>query len=283
MKRLFTFLLLAPVAFSLTAQDGFLWKISGNGLKKDSYLYGTIHVICEEDVVIQDNLAVVFEQIDKLFLELDLSDPGIMQTLMAKSIDPGMVEIYSEFDPEIATQIDIILNETMGMGFDQMKMMKPFVLMGILAQAFFECVAKTSYEAVFMKMAKEQDRQIAIKGLETVDFQLSLFDSIPLEEQLESLREIVRDREESRVFMENMARLYKQQDLTGLYKLIEKEDTFAEFSEELLTKRNIAWIPVIEKSMKSGSCLFAVGAGHLPGENGVIELLRAKGYKVEAY
>ena len=283
MRRFFTFLLLLPVTLSLIAQDGLLWKISGNGLKKESYLFGTIHMICEEDLFIPDNLTIVFNKIDKLFLELDLTDPSILQAIMSKSMDPAMVEAYGEFEPEIAEKIDAMLNEALGVGFDQMKMMKPFALTSILSQSLLDCENKTAYETVFVDMAKQQENKVVIKGLETVDFQLGLFDSIPLEEQLQSLKELIREFEESRVFMKKMVEMYLKQDLKRLYRLIEEDKTFADLSDEFIVKRNATWIPVIEKNMKSGSCLFAVGAGHLPGEKGVIELLREKGYTVKAH
>ena len=79
-----------------------------------------------------------------------------------------------------------------------------------------------------------------------------------------------------------MLNLYLNEDLEGLYKIVSEEsDAIPEFNHNFLVVRNKNWIPVIEKNISSNSFFIAVGAAHLPGENGVIQLLRSKGYSVE--
>ena len=79
--------------------------------------------------------------------------------------------------------------------------------------------------------------------------------------------------------VDQMVEMYKRQDLQGLAKMISSEDSgFAEYEELLLVNRNKNWIPLMGAMMLEKPTFFAVGAGHLPGEYGVIELLRREGY-----
>lgn len=81
---------------------------------------------------------------------------------------------------------------------------------------------------------------------------------------------------------DEMLNLYLKEDLEGLYKVVSEESSsIPEFNYNFLEVRNKNWIPVIEKSISSNSIFIAVGAAHLPGESGVIQLLRSKGYSVE--
>jgi uncharacterized protein YbaP (TraB family) len=128
--------------------------------------------------------------------------------------------------------------------------------------------------------SKAQGDQIPVSGLETVEYQMSIFDKIPPKEMAEFIMETVRNPEEGEKTFQKMVQYYHKQDLENLAKLILESDELGSSAEELLDKRNLNWIPKMDALMSSKSCFFAVGAGHLGGPNGVIELLRKKGYEV---
>ncbi|MCT4643567.1 MAG: TraB/GumN family protein [Carboxylicivirga sp.] len=281
MKKLFTsVILLLFVAISF-GQKSLLWKISGNDLEKPSYLFGTIHLICPDDYFIPENLPEALKQCKQLVLEVDMSDPTLMQKMQAGMMNPQMKNIKADLSEEDAKIINDALVKAMGMGIDQLGIMKPWALSTMIAVTMgLECKQPAQYEMELMKMAKE--KEMPLMGLETVEAQLAVFDNIPYTRQLEMLTDGIKNIEEDKALFVKMVDHYKAQDVFGLYKLMLEQDEMADFGEYLLDGRNKNWIPILTKSMNDKACFIAVGAGHLGGENGVIALLRAKGYKVEA-
>jgi uncharacterized protein YbaP (TraB family) len=123
-----------------------------------------------------------------------------------------------------------------------------------------------------------------VKGLETMSFQMSIFDSIPYTLQAKQLLRYVENfgkNEEQNEFAE-MMQAYRNQELSKLEAITKKEDGGMEgFTQILLYNRNKDWVEKLQTMMPTQSLVVAVGAGHLPGNQGVIDLLRKKGYKVE--
>jgi hypothetical protein len=132
-----------------------------------------------------------------------------------------------------------------------------------------------------MKIA--QAREKPFDGLETLDFQMSMFDSIPYEVQAQMLVETIQEETgEDGGKLDTLVLLYKQQNLNGMESLFQSDQSgLAEFEDLLLNKRNNNWIPVMRSMMSEGTTLFAVGAGHLVGKRGVIRLLEAEGYTLK--
>src|SRR5690606_34094078 len=158
---------------------------------------------------------------------------------------------------------------------------KPFFISAMFYPKMIDCPMQ-SVDQEFMKLSADSKKEIL--GLETLRDQMGVFDSIPYEVQLEELlksikSDFVNDKNESRKLYE----AYASQDVEAMYRLaIESENRLtSEFQELLLDNRNKSWIPVIETQMEKQPSFFAVGAAHLGGPSGVINLLRQAGYKVE--
>jgi len=138
-----------------------------------------------------------------------------------------------------------------------------------------------SYEMELTEMAQKAKKPI--DGLETVQYQMSMFDSIPYEAQAQMLVESIKGEavEEDDEFGK-MVELYKNQDLLGLQELItgSSDDMMTKYEKILIVNRNRNWIDPIKENMKKQATFFAVGAGHLAGEEGVIALLRKEGFDV---
>jgi uncharacterized protein YbaP (TraB family) len=138
-----------------------------------------------------------------------------------------------------------------------------------------------SYEMELYEMANSTSKNVS--GLETMEYQMSLFDSIPYETQAEMLVESIKNGEDASDQMEMLVQQYLNQDIAALSNLISEESAEGgNFEELLLVKRNKNWIPQISAKSAVQSTFYAVGAGHLGGEFGVIKLLRNEGYKVKA-
>jgi uncharacterized protein YbaP (TraB family) len=131
----------------------------------------------------------------------------------------------------------------------------------------------------FVKMATEQKKELL--GLEKVEDQLAVFDAIPDSLEIRSIMNMVNDFDAQKKEFNRMSTIYKSQDLEALYQLIAESPEMMGSQELLLDRRNRNWIPVMDSAMKKTSTFFAVGAGHLGGNQGVLELLRKQGYSVK--
>ena len=134
-----------------------------------------------------------------------------------------------------------------------------------------------SYELELAEMARHQEKEL--EGLETLDFQLSLFDSIPYPVQAQMLLESVRAPQSA---SDEMYRWYREQEIEKLAESVSTSDaSLTPYIEMMLDQRNRTWVPLIADAMRTNVCLFAVGAGHLGGKEGVLSRLREAGFRVK--
>lgn len=281
MKKILVFCLTIILSIGSYAQEkSLLWQISGNGLSKPSYLFGTIHLICPTDYFMSDATKAAFEKTEQVYLELDMDDPSLMTKMMQTSMFTDGKKLKDYLKTEDYTLLNDYFKQKMGMGLDQINGMKPFTVMSMLYMTLLSCQPQ-SYELVFTQMATNAKKEML--GLETVEFQMGVFDQIPYEKQAGMLADMVRKKEESIKEFSEMVALYKQQDIEQLLKLMdESEWDFNGYEDLLLANRNTTWIPVMQKAMQTKPTFFAVGAGHLGGEKGVLSLLKKQGYVVKA-
>lgn len=276
----FAVFIVSYIANAQKLENSLLWKISGNGIEKPSFLYGTMHAVCETNI--NENVIKAFEQTNQLYLEIDMDDPNLQAKMMSKMMMENGVTISSLVSEEESKIIDTFLKENVGFSLKTIDTFKPFMISSMYLPKLLDCPLK-AVDMELMKIATEQSEEVL--GLETIESQLIIFDKIPYKIQVEEVlktakNNMVKDKEE----MNKMLSIYKSENIEKMLELsLESENKmFAEYTDDLLTKRNKNWIPTIEKVTKEKPTLFAVGAAHLAGDNGVIKLLRTKGYKVEA-
>lgn len=260
-------------------KNSLLWEISGNGLTESSYLYGTIHIICPDDFELGDHVNKAFASTKQLVLELNMTDPKEMSSIQQLMISNEPVDYKGLLTESQYQKLDEKLTERMGVGMNFLKAMKPFALSSMMQLTVMDCAQPASYETTFMGMANDQG--IAVSGLETGAFQMSIFDEIPLEEQISWITEFLDNEAKGKEEWKEMLALYKAQDVEGLGEILNDSPEYEKYEDELLTKRNQRWIPQIAEMAKEKSVFVAVGAAHLGGKNGVIRLLKAAGYKVK--
>lgn len=284
LKKFLTTSMLCFVVFITVAgpavshENSLLWKIEGNGLAEPSWLFGTQHVMCGEDFMVLDHALERLKSSDGLVLEIDLSDPAVQQQMMQLSRLPEGKGIPENIhDGEARSDVEDFFTLHFGAGLDRFGDTQPIMLMTMAITAIAECEEPIkSHDIHLMQEASKLGTDIT--ALETVEFQFSLFDKIPIGQQVQELVSMVQDPATERDKFRSMTELYRRQDIDGLYQMI-REDQFMQANDELLIdERNRAWIPGIEEMSRGKSMFYAVGAGHLPGENGVINLLRAAGY-----
>lgn len=261
-----------------------LWKISGNGLTKPSYLFGTIHMLCADDAILSDQLKNIIRKVDVVYFEVDIDNLmemlGVIGKMKMKG-DTTLQDLLSKDDYEKVKEYF----ESKGslLPFSMLETYKPILALSTLEESSMTCDNTAMMEQVIMQEAKQTDK--TIKGLETMAYQAGVLDSIPYKLQAEQLvtyiNDIDKNNKEEDKELDQMMKAYKSQDLEALEKLMMKTDMgIGNFTDVLLYNRNRNWVTKLKTLMPEKSLLVAVGAGHLPGEKGVINLLRKAGYKV---
>ncbi|MBD2705668.1 TraB/GumN family protein [Spirosoma sp. BT702] len=267
---------------STQAQDNtLLYEVTGPGLTKPSYLYGTLHLVCPNDLTISESVQKAVGDAQQVYLELDLDDPSMMINMQKAIIMTDGKTLKDLLKPEDYTVLDNYLKEKMKMGLAQFERFKPIGLLSLMYMTVLPC-QPASYDMTFAQMAAKDKKEVL--GLETIDAQLAALDKIPIEEQLKGLVDMAKMPDEAKKEFSDLLTAYKTNDVSKLMALMKssKFGDIGEFEDSLLGERNANWIPVIEKAAKEKPTFFAFGAGHLGNDKGVINLLRQKGYTVKA-
>lgn len=282
MKKLFiaALALVASLAQAQKLDNALLWKISGNGLTKPSYLFGTMHITC--DATLDKNVLAALDNTGRLFLELDMDNPNMQAEMMSGLMMRDGAKMSTLASPEDFKIVDEFLTKNTGMGAKMMDGMMPSVVEMMVMPKMMDCPMQ-SIEEELIKVTKKQNETVT--GLEEVAEQMAVFASIPYKEQMDQLVLTAKEGlEKGKVKYARMNKLYMAKDLNGLMAFMNEADNkmYGENADVLLDNRNANWIPKIEKAAKEIPTFFGVGAAHLGGDKGVIMLLRKKGYKVEA-
>ena len=193
------------------------------------------------------------------------------------SLNPGMKNLQSELSDSTSSALDDFLTTNYGVGLAQMGILKPLVLSSMVLVKLLPCPEVESYEGFFTARATAASKPIA--GLETVEFQMGMFDQIPQSVQLAELSKMLTG-DDSRQELKKLVQTYQSENIHILHEAMNSSGMMADYRGLMLDDRNRNWIAKIEESMRAKSVFVAVGAGHLGGELGVISLLKNAGYTV---
>ncbi len=282
MRRLYLLLSVLLVWHHVPAQTGsrsLLWEISGKGLPAPSYVLGTIHMLCPEDLLWSAAMDSALGKARSVCMELDMDDPQTLQKMMQgfKGPDTGksLKEILAPADYQRFAKF---ANDSAGIDPTALEEIDPGMLPLMFLGKLLPCSMPASYEARIAMQAATAKKPL--EGLESVDEQLSLLQMLDTDTSGSEIMKLV----DSFAFMKQQFRqlvaIFRQQNLDSLAGMIESSPMLGGQTDALLRDRNRRWIPRMEGYMRKGSVFFAVGAGHLPGKDGVLQLLRNAGYRV---
>ncbi|MCW4468483.1 TraB/GumN family protein [Flavobacterium sp. MFBS3-15] len=283
MKSYFALLLLIICSgcTSQALEKSLLWKISGNGLAEPSYLFGTLHSACT--IEMDNKITDAIGSTKQLYLEIDYQDPDFEKEFAEAPRDMKEgITIESMLSDEDFQLLDTYFIENKGRSVRIHNTLKPEFINMMLTSKILDCTTK-SYEEEIVAITKRQGKETF--GLEKIKFQVMMYDRIPYSIQLEGLMKNIKDNlANGRKKAKIMAAMYEEEDIEGLENFIRNSDnkTYSNYADIILSERNRAWIPKIEEAAKAKPTFFAFGVTHLAGTEGVIMLLRKKGYKVEA-
>lgn len=283
-KASFILCCLLFIAVSLNAQ--LLWKVSGNGLNKPSYLFGTHHLVDSKQIVEIDKVLGYIDGVDAVVGEMDLGDKMGMQIKIMKAAmmkDQTIADLISTDDYAL---VDAEFKAVLGYGLKPLEKMKPMMLSTmytVMAYMKDNNISKQpdAVDELVQKYGKKNKKEIV--GLETVEQQADiLFNSISLNRQAEILVKAVKDKAQQNADAVKLTKAYLAGDLKAL-ELIYAEQTDMTQDEKniLVNYRNNDWVNQFKTLLPAKSCFVAVGCLHLVGESGLIKQLQNAGYTVE--
>jgi uncharacterized protein YbaP (TraB family) len=263
-------------------KSSLLWEISGKELKSPSWLYGTIHMLCPQDLHFSTATLDALKQSKSLYLEINMEDQQEMQELQSALVMPEGYSFKNLMTEAEYEQLSAWCRDSMHIDLSMLDRLKPLVLITLVSKQYFTAACKepASCELEFIKLAKAQ--QLPVRGLEKVSDQLAIFDSIPDKEEVQIILRTINESDKSRDLYQRMRLAYTNQDISALSDLMAETEDMVKYKDILLDNRNRNWISTITGEAGKASTFFAVGAGHLGGNAGVIALLRKEGYTVKA-
>ena len=279
-------LLIAFLGFSITlsaqtkkATNSLLWEISGNGLKKPSYLFGTHHLIGAKFADTMKVLQKKFRSTDAVVGEIVMD--STTQTKMAPFLVMKNNTLDSLLTKSEYKEVEAYFKSKQpGFELKQLNNFKPAMVAIMMMLFEHPDMLKDIGEGMddsFQKYAKKNGK--SLYGLETAEYQGALLFDSDLQKQKKALLKSIREVDKSKQKMEQLKTYYITQDIDKLTELFKNQDEEnKEFMTELLKNRNNRWLAQLPALMEKQSLFIVVGAGHLVGAEGLIKGLQLKGY-----
>ena len=263
------------------AENSLLWEISGNGLQKPSYLFGTYHYAGKDFIDTMKVLNAKLNQADMIVGEL------IIDSTLKSRLVPFMIMMDNSLDkllnPTEYQKVADYLKKISGQDLKLFNIMKPVtVQMTILQFTAPKSNISSSNPAIDQYLQDYgKANHKAVVGLETAEDQAVVLFGSSLQRQKELLLKSIGDEKKNKKESQKLYEDYINQDLTSLEKTFTKLAYYTqEEFEALIKNRNAKWMAQLPDLMQNGSLFIAVGAGHLVGEDGLIKGLKAKGFTV---
>lgn len=282
LKTIVTILLIAVLCNAAIAQsnnlkeNSVLWKVEHPDLDKASYIYGTMHMMCESDFNIPKKVMRVMNEVDELALEVNMSDPEEMQNIQA--IMASARPVSQEVSEEQFEKLDSLIQEKLGMPLKQIDSYGLSTVNMVMASKMLPCDTLKYMEMELIQIANSKG--ITINGLETGEIQMNYINKgYPSSFAYKQILLFDTYKSDFRKTIQ----FYKDEDITEAVALLTKEEYMdANAIEYILTRRNEDWAAKMPAMMKNKQTLFAVGAAHLLNDYGIINLLEKQGYTVTA-
>ena len=277
--------LLAGLTGELRAQEkSFLWRVNSD--QNRLYILGSIHLLKKETYPLKKSIEDAFEQTKKLVLEIDLSSANsqkIQQLMLQKSISTDGTMLHQSVSDETYQAVAKRAKE-LDIDIRVLSPFKPWVIAMTMAAIKLQQLGfdpSLGVDRHLAERAKQTDKPTA--GLETAEFQLDLFDRFSAKEQELLLRQSMDEMDHVERNVTAIVQAWKSGDVGAVERhlLVGMRD-YPEIHRKVIDDRNQRWLPQIENLLSRGeNALIVVGAAHLVGKNGIIELLKDRGYRVE--
>ena len=271
------------------------WKISKHGIP-NSWLFGTMHMADEKVAMIPEPVRLAFDNSVKVLVEItDMLDPNLVQANLMKMKHLAFRLDGTTIESDLSGQQLAKLRsaaKARAMPYELAIRTQPWMLAPAISNQLCEVIAKRNgkpfLDIRIMKLAKQNGKQLI--ALETMGEQLTAIASMPADFQLSMLTETLDLGDRLDDIKQTMKKLYVNGELAMIIPVVryfsrqmaQEGPGFSEFQDKLVTQRNIKMAERAGEHFAEGKVFMAVGALHLPGEKGLVALMKARGYSVEA-
>ncbi len=274
-------ILLSSVILSTTSysQSSVLWEIKGNGLTSTSYIFGTLKFIGEKEFTFP-KVAAEKMKASKVFAIEDQIDHHAQHELNQALHFPKGQSLATQLSSEEYKKVHGFFLKEFGItkqAFDsKYGKIKPLALSILMTRLTLKEKVKF-YDMELLVFAKKN--KLSVFSLESIDREAQAINAYPIYNQVKALLHSIDNFEVQKAEFKNMMERYPQESLEEIFEYtLHPVENNPLFIEEFYFKRNIEWMPKLEKMMKENPSFIAVGVSHLEGEKGLLELLKEKGY-----
>ena len=281
---------MAVLFATISSSAQILYKVSGNGCNGDSYVMGTHHLAPISIIESIKGFNSAINSVDAVYGEIEhgeMNSPTTQQKMMMKAMAPADSTLSKVFTKEQYDSIDNVIKKYSG-GQASLAMLDPMIpalvsqqlaiLINMQVIPNFNPMQQldTHVQSICVQAGKE------VNGFETVDFQINVLFGDPISKQAADLLESIRKEDMMKSFSFDLYNAYMAQDIEKVRQLMIDPDLGLEPEDEakMLTNRNVNWVTQLKTILPQKSVFVCVGAGHLPGKNGVLNLLREAGYTI---
>ncbi|TFG65556.1 MAG: TraB/GumN family protein, partial [Nitrospirales bacterium] len=260
-----------------------LWKVQSP--QNTIYLAGSIHVLQKDHYPLHHEFDDAFNASSRLIFEADLdglSSPLAQMNMLRKGLYLNGETLPTVLSPESYATAKAGL-AGLGQQIEDFHRLRPWmVASAVMALELQKLGFESAYgvDRHFFEKAKAAGKDI--QGLETVEFQLNLFDQLSPSIQEQFLLQTLEDLKNLGTQVSDMVEAWKQGNVQQLEALLVGMGEYPELNQALVINRNHDWLPHVERALQEKKPVFiVVGALHLLGKEGLVEALKGKGYLVQ--
>lgn len=272
-RALFT-TIITFLSFSTTVNSqSLLWEISGNGLEESSYLFGTVHLSDQRVFNFNDSVFAKIDECDAFTTEIETS-PENMKKIQNSIYSAEGKTIDKMLSEEEYAYLTKFFKETLDLNLDELKIFNPMSIISMATMKLLKSNMDTYVDNFLYEYAKSKNKKTF--GVEPVQLQIDLIKNVPAS----YLIDVVNEWDTYQDITDKVIDAYAKEDLNTLIEVMFSDSGFKKMEDAFIWDRNKTMADSIDLFVNRQSTFIAIGAGHLPLEGGVIDLLQKKGYKV---
>ena len=277
--------LCVPLLLAVYVQaESCLWKATSD--HGTLYLQGSVHLLTTEDYPLDPAIEAAYAKSDTLVFETDMKAmlaPETQQLIMSKAILPGQRTLEGELDPEVYALLSGKLAEA-GLPAAAIQKLKPWFATMALMMLRMQAMGldpNLGLDQYFHRKAVA-DKKTEV-GLESIEFQINLFDALSEGNQTGYTKHALMELEQMETLLADMMAAWKNGDLGRLDEIARASfEEYPGMYEKFVTNRNKTWAEELDRmTVKDKTSMVVVGVAHLAGNEGLIELLQQKGYTIQ--
>ncbi|HVD98845.1 MAG TPA: TraB/GumN family protein [Cytophagaceae bacterium] len=266
-------------ALSAKAQHSLLWEITGDNLANPSYLFGTMHVKDKRAFQFHDSLMTKLKSC-KVFAGEIVLDKNAAKEVSADLLLPPGKELKTLLTEREYKKVKKFCRKHLGAMSLFVNKIKPVFTSAMISESLMGSEMPKALDEYLQDKAKAYD--LRVTGLETIQEQMSALDELSIEDQAKMLVEQIEHLDDEKKELQKLANVYASQNLDSIYSFVQTPEMQGEFGDALIKDRNLVMADRLEKLIIKDPTFCAIGAAHLPGANGVLNLLKQKGYTLRA-